>query len=100
MEQSDRLTNALRSLTAALDLLDAAVERRAQADAMRGDLEQELAVMQDDRARLAEDLDASAARSATLSAANTEVARRLDSVGAVLQAIAAAPADSPPSSQP
>ena len=49
----ERLDAALQRLAAALDRLDAAIERRAKADALRANLADELAVMQDDRSRLA-----------------------------------------------
>ena len=84
------LDAALRRLTAALDQLEAAVQRRAEADAARGNLEEELAIMQDDRSRLAVELDGAMARGNTLAQANDEVARRLlrasAAIGAVLGA--------------
>ena len=73
-----RLDAALRRLAAALDRLDAATERRAKADALRANLEDELAVMQDDRSRLAVELDGAIARAKSLELANDEVARRLN----------------------
>jgi len=59
----ERLEAALRRLAAALDKLEAAGERRAKADALRANLEEELAVLQDDRSRLAVELDGAIARS-------------------------------------
>lgn len=81
------LDAALRHLTAALDQLEAAVQRRAQADAARADLEEELAIMQDDRSRLAVELDGAMARSNTLAQANQEVARRLLQASAAISAV-------------
>jgi chromosome segregation ATPase len=85
MELPDRLTSSLRRLTGALDLLEAAAERRAQADATRADLEMELSVMQDDRARLGSELDKAMANTERLLAANAEVGERLDRVSAALR---------------
>jgi hypothetical protein len=72
---------ALRRLSAALDALDRAVEARLEEDRRRGDLETELHRLGGDRSRLAQSLDAAAARAARLEEANREVSRRL--VGAM-----------------
>lgn len=81
------LEAALRKLAAALDRLDAANERRAKADALRANVEEELAVMQDDRSRLAVELDGAVARSKSLELANHEVARRLNHASAEIKAV-------------
>jgi len=80
------LQEALRRLAAAIDQLEAAASRRAAVDAARGDLVEELAVMQDDRARLAVDLDGALARGQALEAANHQVAQRLERASAALRA--------------
>lgn len=85
----ERLDAALKRLAAALDLLDAAGERRAKADALRANLEDELAVMQDDRARLAVELDGAIARAKSLELANDEVARRLNGACAEIREVLA-----------
>jgi chromosome segregation ATPase len=95
MASPPRLHNAVRSLAAALDLLDAAVERREQAEAARRDLADELAVMAEDRARLAEELDAGLDRAERLAAAASAVTERLDRMDA-LCADMLAEAPSPP----
>jgi chromosome segregation ATPase len=77
MSTPPRLKTALKSLVAALDQLEAACERRLHADAERDDIEEEFTVLQDDRARLAVELDAAVARSQSLELANNEVAHRL-----------------------
>ncbi len=82
-----RLELAFKSLVAALDQLEAASERRREADAARGDLEEELAVLQDDRTRLALELDDVQARSKSLELANGEVARRLAKTSATIRTI-------------
>jgi len=90
MTTPERLEAALRRLAAALDQLDAASERRVKADLLRANLEEELAVMQDDRSRLAVELDGAVARSNALQVANDEVARRLKSASATIKALLAA----------
>ena len=85
----ERLDAALKRLAAALDRLDAAAERRAKADALRTNLEDELAVMQDDRSRLAVELDGAVARARSLELANDEVARRLNHASAGIKAVLA-----------
>ena len=76
-------------LTGALDQLEASAMRRSAADAARANLEDELAVMADDRTRLAAELDGALARAQTLGSANAEVAQRLDRAGATVRAILA-----------
>ncbi len=89
----ERLDAALKRLAAALDRLDAANERRAKADALRTNLEDELAVMQDDRLRLAVELDGAIARAKSLELANDEVARRLTAASAEIRGVLARAAD-------
>lgn len=97
MDLPDRLQRALQRLNGALDALEAAAERRAEAEAARVDAEAEFAVMQDDRSRLAVELDAALARARGLDRAVDEVAGRLDRAGATLRDIAEAfaPAGAP-----
>jgi septal ring factor EnvC (AmiA/AmiB activator) len=80
------LEAALKRLSAALDHLDAASDRRARADAARGDLEDELAVMQDDRSRLAIELNSALARVGSLDLAYRAAERRLERAGATIRA--------------
>ena len=75
---------SLRRMRAAIDLLEAALERRARRDASRGDADEELALMQDDRARLAVELDGALDRGRALEAANAEAAKRLAQASAAL----------------
>ncbi len=77
MTDANRLDHALKRLAVALDQLEAATERRLKTAAQRTDIEEEFAVLQDDRARLAVELDGAVARSQSLELANNEVARRL-----------------------
>lgn len=85
MARSASLEAALKRLTSALDLLEAAGSRLAETGAGKADLEQALAVMQDDRARLAQDLDKALAQRQTLEEAQAQVVRRLSEAGGLLR---------------
>jgi chromosome segregation ATPase len=87
MSTLNRLESAIKRLVAAIDQLEAASERRMQAEAQRADLEEELAVMQDDRSRLAVELDGAVARSKSLESANNEVSRRLQKASATIRTV-------------
>lgn len=69
---------ALRRLEAAVGVLEAASARALEARRTGAEREAEIALLEDDRARLAEELDASNARSTRMEAANRDIARRLD----------------------
>ena len=69
---------ARRRLTVALDALDAACERRGDADRRQEALMNQIEVLGEDRARLASELDHAAARSRGLEAAHRDVAARLE----------------------
>ena len=85
MERPAGLETALKRLAAALDQLEAANGRLAQAGAETGDLQEVLALMQDDRSRLAGELDAATARAEVLQQATREIGERLNGAGAVLR---------------
>ncbi len=72
------LEQASSRLHAALDALEAAVNRRLDDDQRRDGLEEQLQAYGSDRSKLASELDRLRARSADLEAANREVSRRLD----------------------
>lgn len=75
---------ALRRLENAVGLVEASVARRLDAERRRGDLETELQLMQDDRARLAVDLDGTVARLRRYEAAADDVGRRVaGAIGAI-----------------
>ena len=84
------LDAALKRLTTALDQLEAASERVTRAGADRRDLADTLAVIQDDRGRLANELDAALTRTQALEHATDEVALRLGQAGASLRRLLAA----------
>jgi chromosome segregation ATPase len=71
------LDTAVRRLESALGLLEAAATRRLDAERRRADLETELQLMQDDRARLAVELDGTIARLQRFEAAADDVGRRV-----------------------
>lgn len=77
----------LLRLNRALDQLESAVAARLENEWMGAEREEELAIMQDDRARLALDLDSVLARASILEKTNDEVLRRLDVVGAHVSAV-------------
>lgn len=84
---ADPLEPSLKRLRAAIDLLEAAVERRMRHDSAQGDAQEELALMQDDRARLAVELDGALDRNRGLLSANAEAAKRLNRAGAAIRAV-------------
>jgi len=74
---SDALEVSLKRLAAAVDSLERAAERRMHQDEARANAEEEFALMQDDRSRLAVELDAALDRSRALEAANVNAGERL-----------------------
>ena len=69
---------ATRRLIAALDALEAAVERRREADRDEDELAARIQALGIDRSRLAHELDGSLVRSRELERVNREVSQRLD----------------------
>jgi hypothetical protein len=69
---------ATKRLAAALDGLEAALERRQEVDGRENALAEQVAVLGVDRSRLAAQLDEQTARATQLGAATREVSRRLD----------------------
>ena len=78
---------SLKRMRAAVDLLEAAVERRMRRDAKRGDSDEELALMQDDRDQLAVELDSALSRNRALEAANSDAAKSLAHATTTLEAV-------------
>ena len=87
----DALESALRRLAAAVESLERAADRRMRHDEARANAEEEYALMQDDRSRLAVELDAALDRSRALEAANVEAGARLaraaEAIGAIIERI-------------
>jgi Domain of unknown function (DUF4164) len=78
MSDSDSVDLASRRLALALDALEAAAERRGELDRGQHALVTQIHALGADRARLASELDHTAARSRGLETATREVARRVD----------------------
>lgn len=78
MSEGQAVDAAARRLTQALDALEAAVERRREADQSEASLAAQIQALGDDRARLAADLDAATARGKQLETVKREVVERLD----------------------
>ncbi len=81
---------ATKRLALALDALEAALERRREADRNEDSLASQLQALGTDRSRLASNLDAQAARAKRIESANREIARRLDAaIGTIRDVIGA-----------
>jgi hypothetical protein len=78
MSDPSAVEQVTRRLAQALDMLDAAVERRIEIDRSRAVLTEQVHALDADRSKLAADLDAQLAKVRDLEAANRDVARRLD----------------------
>jgi predicted nucleic acid-binding Zn-ribbon protein len=78
MSESSAIDAATKRLALALDALEAALERRREADRNEAALAAQVQALGSDRSRLAADLDAQVARTRRLEATNREIAQRLD----------------------
>jgi hypothetical protein len=97
-QSKERFEAARRRLRAAFAALDAAISRRAERAGELADRLAEHSALQDDRSRLAIELDAAAKRARSLEAANVEAARRIERAAAAVRAVLAA--DSPVEAAP
>jgi hypothetical protein len=77
MSEPDSIELASRRLALALDALEAAAERRQEADRNEEALVTQVHVLGADRARLAGELDQATSRSRALADTNREVAERI-----------------------
>ena len=91
---SPELDQALKRLGAAIGQLDTTVGRYFDVDGRRNDLETELQLMQDDRARLAVELESATARLNKLETAADHVGQRVHGAIGTVRAILAR-SDSP-----
>ena len=73
----ESLEISLKRLASAVEALEWAADLRMRHDEARATTQEEFALMQDDRSRLAVELDAAVDRSRALESANTEAAKRL-----------------------
>ena len=71
------LETSLKRLASAVEALEWAADVRARHEEGRATTQEEFALMQDDRSRLAVELDAAVDRSRALESANSEAAKRL-----------------------
>jgi hypothetical protein len=87
MSEQSAVDSAVKRLALALDALDAAVERRREADRSEEALAAQVQALGLDRTRLAEALDGEAARTRWLENTNREIAGRLDAAIASIQSV-------------
>jgi Domain of unknown function (DUF4164) len=73
----ESLEISLKRLASAVEALEWATDLRMRHDGARATTQEEFALMQDDRSRLAVELDAAVDRSRALESANNEAAKRL-----------------------
>ena len=78
MSEGQAIETAARRLTQALDALEAAVERRCEANKSESVLAGQVQALGEDRARLAAELDSMSARARGLETASRDVSQRLD----------------------
>jgi hypothetical protein len=71
---SAEFDEAIGRMRQAIDRLETAIDIRRRHDARRADSDEEFTLMQDDRARLAVELDGALAENRALAAANTAAA--------------------------
>lgn len=90
--EADPLEQAIRRLLGAVGQLEAAVAQSLERAHTAQRQARELEIFAEDRARLAEDLDAANARAVSLANANREVSRRLDQTMESIRAVLGAEA--------
>ncbi|WOH65631.1 DUF4164 domain-containing protein [Bradyrhizobium sp. BWA-3-5] len=78
---------ATRRLMLALDALEAAAERRRDADRDENELASRIQALGADRSRLADELDGSLVKTRRLERANREIAERLDIAIGTIRAV-------------
>ena len=87
MTEQSAIDAAVKRLALALDALDAAVERRREADQNEQALANQVQALGVDRTKLAAALDGETARSRRLETTNREIAERLDTAIAGIQSV-------------
>ncbi|AXK81038.1 DUF4164 family protein [Pseudolabrys taiwanensis] len=87
MSEQSAIDAAVKRLALALDALDAAVERRREADRSEEALANQVQALGVDRSKLAAALDGETSRSRKLEATNREIAERLDAAIADIQSV-------------
>jgi septal ring factor EnvC (AmiA/AmiB activator) len=86
-ENAKRLEAAVAELQTALAQLERTVAAKLEDEVSSAELEEELAIMQDDRSRLALDLDAALARQNALEKSRDEALRRLETASEGVAAV-------------
>ncbi len=89
-EPEQRLAGARKKLRAALDGLDAALSLHAERAQESADESAECSALQEDRSRLAQELDAATARLRAFETANGEALVRVERASAAVRAVLAA----------
>ncbi len=84
---SPSIRQSLLRLRAAVESLEQAEARRRENQRQTGPVETELALMQDDRARLATELDAALARSNRVETLADDLTRRVDAAMTAVRAV-------------
>ncbi len=87
MSDTDSIDLAQRRLALALDALDAAAERRREADRASAALASKVHALDSDRARLASELDETTARARSLETASQDVKERIDHAIATIRGV-------------
>jgi hypothetical protein len=87
MSDQSAIDGAVKRLALALDALDAAVERRRDADRNEEALAEQVQTLGLDRTKLAAALDGETARARRLETTNREIAGRLDAAMASIQSV-------------
>ena len=87
MTETSEIDGAVKRLALALDALDAAVERRREADRGEDTLAAQLQTLGLDRAKLAAALDSETAQTRRLETVNREIAERLDAAMTSIQSV-------------
>jgi len=85
---------ATRRLMSALDALEAAAERRRDADRDENELASRIQALGADRSRLADELDGSLVKTRRLERTNREISEKLDAAIGTIRAVLAAGEDS------
>jgi chromosome segregation ATPase len=78
---------ATRRLMSALDALEAAAERRRDADRDENELASRIQALGADRSRLADELDSSLVKTRRLERTNREIAEKLDTAIGTIRAV-------------
>jgi hypothetical protein len=83
----DSLETSLKRLASAVEALEWASDLRMRHDDARATTQEEFALMQDDRSRLAVELDAAVDRSRALESANANAAKRLSHAAQAIERV-------------